>query len=123
MTEPLLNLRVMIRNRHGIVIDGRGHVGAIGPAQGWIGRDNNAGLRSRERARRMPDEVVDRGLSRPVPDNTTGIMTGLDAGEPSPGGDLIRKRSVVQVHAGPPRSRWAYPRWGDDGPTRGRQYS
>ena len=42
------------------------------------------------------------GLSRPLPDNTTGIATWLDAREPSRRGDLIRERSVVQS---PPRPR------------------
>jgi hypothetical protein len=44
------------------------------------------------------------GCHGPLPGNTTGVATWLDAREPSRGGDLIRKRSVVQVHPGPPRS-------------------
>ena len=47
------------------------------------------------RARHVPDEVVDRGLSRPLADNTEGVATWLDAREPCRGGDLIRKRSAV----------------------------
>jgi len=43
---------------------------------------------SEGRARCVPDEVVDRGLPRPLPDNTTGIATCLDARRPGPRGDL-----------------------------------
>jgi hypothetical protein len=46
------------------------------------------------RARRVPDEMVGRGLSRSLPDSTTGIATWLDAREPRRGGDLIRIRSM-----------------------------
>jgi hypothetical protein len=45
------------------------------------------------RAPRMPDEVVGQRLRRPLPDNTAGIATWLDAREPSRGGDLTLKRS------------------------------
>jgi hypothetical protein len=45
------------------------------------------------RARCVPDEMVDRGLSRPLPDNAAGIATKLEAGEPGHRGDLTRKRS------------------------------
>ncbi len=31
------------------------------------------------RARRVPDEVVGRGLSRSLPDNTAGIVAWVDA--------------------------------------------
>jgi hypothetical protein len=41
----------------------------------------------------VPDELVDRGLSRLLPDNTAGIATWLDAREPSRGGDVTRNRS------------------------------
>jgi len=40
------------------------------------------------RARCVPDEMVDRGLSRPLPDNAAGIATKLEAGEPGRRGDL-----------------------------------
>lgn len=49
----------------------------------------------------MPDEVVDRGLSQSLPDNTAGIATRLDAREPERRGDLTRKRSLVQIQYGP----------------------
>src|SRR5580704_9517824 len=45
--------------------------------------------------------MVDRGLRRPLPDNTAGMATWLDAREPSRGGDLTRKRSLVQIQYGP----------------------
>jgi hypothetical protein len=54
---------------------------------------HKGGLRSHERARRVPDEVVDRGLSRPLPDSTAGIATCLVARKPDRLGDLTRKRS------------------------------
>ena len=47
------------------------------------------------RARNVPDEMVSRGLSRSLPDNTASIATWLDAREPSREGDLTRKRSRV----------------------------
>ena len=43
------------------------------------------------RARRVPDEVVDRRLSRPLPDNTADTATWLDARALARGGTLIRK--------------------------------
>ena len=49
---------------------------------------------SEDRARHVPDQAVDRGSSRPLPNNTAGIPTWLDAGESSCGGDLMRKRSL-----------------------------
>src|SRR5208282_5250331 len=58
--------------------------------------DRTAGLRSRDRARHVPARVVGRGLSRPLPDNTASGATWLDAGKPSRGGDLTRKRSFAQ---------------------------
>ena len=55
---------------------------------------NKAGNYGSEgRARRVPDEVVDRGSSRPLPDNTAGTAAWLGAPEPGRGGDLTRKRS------------------------------
>jgi hypothetical protein len=45
-------------------------------------------------ARCVPDEVVDRGLPRLLPDNTTGTATCLDACWPARGGDLTRKSSL-----------------------------
>jgi hypothetical protein len=48
---------------------------------------------SEGRARLVPDRVVDRELPRPLPDNAASVATWLDAGEPSSGGDLTRKRS------------------------------
>ena len=54
----------------------------------------------RVRARRVPDEAVDRGSSRPLADNTAGIETWHDAGETSQGGYLTRKRSLVQIQYG-----------------------
>ena len=41
----------------------------------------------------VPDKVVDRGLPRPLPDNTASIATWLDAREPAWRGDLTRNRS------------------------------
>jgi hypothetical protein len=43
------------------------------------------------RARCVLGEMVDRGLSWPLPDNAAGIATKLDAGERGRRGDLIRK--------------------------------
>jgi hypothetical protein len=57
--------------------------------------------RSEDRAPRVPDEEVHRGSSRSVPDNTTGLAACLDAREPSRGGNLTRKRSLVQIQYGP----------------------
>ena len=63
--------------------------------------DCRGGLRSCERAHCVPDEVVDRGLSRLLPDNTAGIATWLDAREPSRAGDLLlRKRSAAYCGRG-----------------------
>ena len=42
----------------------------------------------------MPDEVVDRGSPRSLPDSTAGIATWLDARRQGSGGDLTRKRSL-----------------------------
>jgi hypothetical protein len=53
------------------------------------------------RARRVPDGAVAREVSRPLADNGAGIATWLDAGEPNRGGDLTRKRSLVQIQYGP----------------------
>jgi hypothetical protein len=55
--------------------------------------DRGRGLRSRERTRRVPDEVVDRELSRSLPDNTESIANCQDARDAGRRGDLIRKRS------------------------------
>ena len=58
------------------------------------------------RARRVPDEAVDRGSSRPLADNTAGIETWHDAGETSQGGYLMtRKRSLVQIQYDPQFSK------------------
>lgn len=65
-------------------------------AAGQLSGDQTAALQAlltSDTARRVPDEAVDRGLSRPLADNTAGIATGLDAGGPSLGGDLTLKRS------------------------------
>jgi hypothetical protein len=62
------------------------------------------------RAPRVPDEAVGRVPSRSLADNAAGIATWLDAGEPSRGGDLTRKRSdpgmarLVYVSAPPASS-------------------
>ena len=40
-------------------------------------------------------------MSRSLPENTTGIVAWLDGGEPSRGGGLTRKRSLVQSQCGP----------------------
>lgn len=53
---------------------------------------------SKGHARSVPDEMVDRRLRRSLPDSSAGIAIWLDTGEPRPLGDLIRKRSLVQVH-------------------------
>ena len=53
------------------------------------------------RARRVPDEVVDRGSPRSPPDNTASTATWLDARDTGREGDLTRKRSAAkatQVH-------------------------
>jgi hypothetical protein len=60
------------------------------------------------RARRVPDEAVDRGPSRPLGDNTAGIETWPDAGETSHGGYLTPGASVggINLHGVPtPTSR------------------
>jgi hypothetical protein len=54
------------------------------------------------RTRRVPDEVVDRGLSRPLSEDTTGSTNWQDARNAGQRGDLIRMKSVVQVHLSPP---------------------
>jgi hypothetical protein len=41
-------------------------------------RDGVGGLRSRELARRVPDEVVDGGLSPSLPGNVAGMATRVD---------------------------------------------
>jgi len=50
----------------------------------------------RSRYRCVPNEMVGQGCSRPLPDNTAGTATWLDAYEPSRGGDLTRKRPLVR---------------------------
>ena len=50
---------------------------------------------SEGRARRVPDQAVDRGSSRSLRDSTASIATCFDAREPSRGGDLTRKRSAA----------------------------
>jgi hypothetical protein len=70
--------------------------------------DRIGGLRSRERARRVPDDVVDRWLSRALPDNTTGAVTWLGTRRPVGGGDLTRKRSGPGMA---PELRRAFPQY------------
>ena len=57
------------------------------------------------RARRVPDGAVAREAPQALADNTVGTAAWLDAREPSRGGDLIRKRSQVQVLVPPPAQR------------------
>jgi hypothetical protein len=45
----------------------------------------------------VPHKVVDRGLSRSLPDNTVDIATWLDARGPGRRGDLTPKRSSTQM--------------------------
>jgi hypothetical protein len=47
----------------------------------WSGRPKSC-YGSEGRARRVPNERVDRGLRRPLPDKTAGIAIWLDAREP-----------------------------------------
>ena len=63
------------------------------------------------RARRVPDEVVDRGSPRSFPDNTASTATWLGAREPGRRGDLIRKRSARRTRGGPLRLSWSGRQW------------
>ena len=81
----------MIRNMRGMILAIRGMSDRVQGGSAPNSLDRRSGLRSRERARRVPDEVVDRELSRPLPDNTAGIATWLDAREPGRGGDLTEE--------------------------------
>ena len=58
----------------------------------------------------MPDGAVAREAPQALADNTVGTAAWLDAREPSRGGNLIRKRSQVQVLVPPPRSEPFSPR-------------
>jgi hypothetical protein len=42
-------------------------------------------------ARCVPDEMVNRGLTRPIPDNTASTSTRLDAREAGRRGDLTQE--------------------------------
>ena len=61
---------------------------------GLDGPERQAGIYGSGRARRVPDEMVDPGLPRPLPDNTAGIAIWLDARKPRHRGNLTRKRSL-----------------------------
>ncbi len=72
------------------------------------GAEVPAVVRARARARSVPDRPVNGGNLRSFSDNTAGITTWLDAREPSRGGDLTRKRSLVQIQYGPRIVTWCF---------------
>jgi len=65
---------------------------ALSPSRGSYGIEG--------RARSVPDEMVDRGLQRPLPDNTADIASWPDAHQPRRRRDLTRKRSRVVADPG-----------------------
>jgi hypothetical protein len=86
----------MTRNIRGMILTLRGTSDPVRARRSHNSLGSRGGLQSRERARRVPDEVVDRGSSRSLPRNTAGTATRLDAREPNRRGDLTRKRSSRQ---------------------------
>jgi hypothetical protein len=85
----------MIRNMRGMILAIRGMSDRVQGGSAPNSLDRRSDLRSGERARRVPDGVVAREIPRPLADNTAGIAAWLHAREPSRGGDLTRKRSLV----------------------------
>src|SRR5215510_3128322 len=57
---------------------------------------------SQGRARHVPDQVVGQGSSRSLADKLIGLPTWVAARSGQGRASLIRMRSVVQVHLGPP---------------------
>ena len=49
-----------------------------------------------------PDEVVDRGLPRPLSDKSAAVVIWIYSLEPARGGDLTRNRSLPHVLPGSP---------------------
>jgi hypothetical protein len=62
----------MIRNMRGMILAIRGMSDLVQGGSAPNSLDRRSGLQSREHARRVPDEVVHGGLSRPLPDNVNG---------------------------------------------------
>src|SRR5260370_7469797 len=88
----------MIRNIRGMVLTAPSGSKWVQAGRPHNSRDRVGGLRSRERARDVPDRVVGRGLSRPLADNIADTATWLDAHERGRGGDLTRKQSPARSH-------------------------
>jgi hypothetical protein len=91
----------MIRNMRGMISADRKRAIECKQAECTNSLDRTARLRSRDRARHVPDRVVRRELSRPLPGNTASVATWPDTGKLSRAGDLTRKRSLVQIQYGP----------------------